>query len=65
MDSIAVAYDQAAFDSGEEAAYAAHTYASFLPEITRNLPDRVGALDIGTGDIMVGRIWTRKAAELS
>ena len=48
--SLGVAYDQAAFDSGPEARYAAATYARFLPRIARKLPDRHGALDIGTGD---------------
>jgi SAM-dependent methyltransferase len=44
------AYDVAAFDASEESRYAAQTYAGFLPEICRSLPDRAGALDIGTGD---------------
>ena len=66
MDSIAVAYDQAAFGSGEEAAYAARTYASFLPEITRNLPDREEALDIGTGDgAFLEQLSSHSSARLS
>lgn len=48
--AISKAYLEADFDSGKEAAYAAHTYAGFLPRINRNLPDLKGALDIGTGD---------------
>ena len=48
--AIEVAYDGAAFDAVEESRYAAATYGSFLPKIVRQLPDRAGALDIGTGD---------------
>ena len=48
--AIEVAYDGAAFDAGEESRYAAATYGTFLPRIARQLPDRAGALDIGTGD---------------
>src|SRR4051812_23654616 len=44
------AYEAAAFDSGVEAHHAARTYRRFLKAICRRLPDRVGALDIGTGD---------------
>ena len=44
------AYDAASFDASEESRYAAATYAEFLPEICRGLPDQAGALDIGTGD---------------
>jgi SAM-dependent methyltransferase len=47
---LAKAYEEAAFDSGPEAHYAARTYARFLPEICASLPDRNGAIDIGTGD---------------
>jgi SAM-dependent methyltransferase len=49
-ESLSVAYDGAAFDSGAEAKYAALTYARFLPRIKSKLPDAHGALDIGTGD---------------
>jgi len=49
-ESLNVAYDAAAFDSGPEAKYAALTYARFLPGIKRKLADANGALDIGTGD---------------
>ena len=44
------AYNDASFDSGVEAAYAARTYARYLTHILPRLPDRAGALDIGTGD---------------
>ncbi len=50
LKTLSEAYHEAAFDSAEEAGYAARTYASFLNGIGANLPDRVGALDIGTGD---------------
>jgi SAM-dependent methyltransferase len=49
-EELAKAYEEAAFDSSVEARYAARTYARLLPEICRYLPDRHGALDIGTGD---------------
>lgn len=48
--SLEAAYHDAAFDASEESRYAALTYASYLPRIAANLPDRSGALDIGTGD---------------
>jgi len=41
-------YAGALFDSGEEARHAALTYAALLDGL--RLPDKVGALDIGTGD---------------
>lgn len=44
------AYEAAAFDSAAEAAAAASTYARLLAPVLRQLPDRTGALDIGTGD---------------
>jgi SAM-dependent methyltransferase len=47
---IATAYDEAAFESTQEAHYAARTYGRFLPNILRKIPDQRGALDIGTGD---------------
>jgi SAM-dependent methyltransferase len=43
-------YQEAAFDSSIEAHYAARTYGGFLPGILEHIPDKVGALDIGTGD---------------
>ena len=50
IDSLSQAYNEAAFDSAEEARFASHTYGNFLPDIVSKLPDQVGALDIGTGD---------------
>jgi SAM-dependent methyltransferase len=47
---IGTAYEEAAFDSGAEAHYAGRTYARLLRSICPELPDRDGALDIGTGD---------------
>jgi SAM-dependent methyltransferase len=44
------AYEAAAYDSGEEAAYASATYGELLGELLPKLPERGGALDIGTGD---------------
>ena len=43
------AYEEAAYDSGEEASFAAGTYATLLPQILRLIPDAQRALDIGTG----------------
>ncbi len=48
--SLEAAYHDAAFDASDESRYAALTYASYLPRIAAHLPDRNGALDIGTGD---------------
>lgn len=44
------AYVAAAFDSGDEARFAARTYARLLRFVTARLPDRDGALDVGAGD---------------
>ncbi|WP_435019888.1 class I SAM-dependent methyltransferase [Tundrisphaera sp. TA3] len=49
-DALADLYRDAAFDSGDQARLASRSYARFLPEIARALPDQVGAADIGTGD---------------
>jgi SAM-dependent methyltransferase len=49
-EALARAYDAAAFDSAEEARYAARSYADALRGLTATLPDRSGALDIGTGE---------------
>lgn len=49
-DSISQAYHEAAFDSQDEARYAARAYGSFLASIRSRLPDLRGALDIGAGD---------------
>ena len=48
--SLEAAYHDAAFDASDESRYAGVTYGSYLPRITARLPDRIGALDIGTGD---------------
>ncbi len=49
-EALASAYEEAAFDSAEEARYAARTYARELQTLLGTLPDRHGALDIGTGE---------------
>jgi SAM-dependent methyltransferase len=48
LKKLSEAYVEASFDSGEEAAYAAKTYAGVIPRL--GLAGRRGALDIGTGD---------------
>jgi SAM-dependent methyltransferase len=48
--SLEAAYHDAAFDASAESHCAGETYARYLPRIVANLPDREGALDIGTGD---------------
>jgi SAM-dependent methyltransferase len=50
LPEMETAYHEAAFDSGEEAGCASRTYAALLRRIIPSLPDRVGALDIGTGE---------------
>ena len=50
LQLIAQAYHEAAFDSSEEAHYASRTYGRTLLTVKNRLPDRIGALDIGTGD---------------
>ncbi len=47
---LVAAYEDAAYESGEESAYAARTYAQLLPPIISRLPALQGALDIGAGD---------------
>jgi SAM-dependent methyltransferase len=49
-DAVGDAYEEAAFDSGVEAHFAAATYARALDEFLPKLPSRKGALDVGTGD---------------
>jgi len=49
-DYLAEGYGEAAYDSSVEAHYAAVTYAATLSRFIGRLPDRHGALDIGTGD---------------
>lgn len=47
---LAKAYAEAAFNSGTEAGFAARTYRQELDGLLATLPDRDGALDIGTGE---------------
>jgi SAM-dependent methyltransferase len=49
-ESLQTAYEAAAFDSSAEAVAAAATYAKLIQPLLDRLPDRNGALDIGTGD---------------
>ena len=44
------AYQEAAYDSSEEAHLASRTYGRLVDRIVGRLPSRSGALDIGTGD---------------
>jgi SAM-dependent methyltransferase len=48
--ALAGAYQEAAYDSQEEARLASHTYGRLVDQIAGRLPNRSGALDIGTGD---------------
>jgi len=48
--ALARAYESAAFDSAVEARFAAATYIQALGAVLDTLPDRDGALDIGTGE---------------
>ena len=48
--SLEAAYRDAAFDASDESRYAALTYGKYLPQLVERLPDKGGALDIGTGD---------------
>src|SRR5450432_828180 len=48
--SLEAAYHDAAFDASDESRDAGATYGRFLRGICKQLPDRSGALDIGTGD---------------
>ena len=43
-------YVAASFDTGEESKLAAVNHSRLLDKFLQNLPDRDGALDIGTGD---------------
>src|SRR5579859_4986312 len=43
-------YQEAAYDSSEEAHFAARTFAGCLPRIMERIGEAKGALDIGTGD---------------
>jgi len=65
LQSIDSAYEEAAFDSAGEAACAARTYGQLLSKFVAQLPDRVGALDIGTGDgVFLGELLQRGFSEV-
>lgn len=49
-EALAKAYLEAAYDSAAEARLAARTYIDALGALLPTLPDRDGALDIGTGE---------------
>ena len=49
-EDLAGLYGDADFDSSREAGYASRTYGRMLSRIVTALPDRSGAVDIGTGD---------------
>ncbi len=49
-EALARAYEEAAFDSAIEGRFAARTYREALAPLLAVLPDRDGALDIGTGE---------------
>jgi 2-polyprenyl-3-methyl-5-hydroxy-6-metoxy-1,4-benzoquinol methylase len=48
--TLAKAYEGAAFDSDAESRYASLTYGRLLARVKATLPNRVGAIDIGTGN---------------
>ncbi|MGI8749377.1 MAG: class I SAM-dependent methyltransferase [Thermoleophilaceae bacterium] len=48
--ALADAYEEAAYDSGEEARYAAVTYARLVRRLLPRLPAAGAALDVGAGD---------------
>ncbi len=50
LEVLATLYREADFDSRQEARHASHTYGRFLARIVPQLPDKNGAVDIGTGD---------------
>jgi len=49
-DLLGSAYEQAGYDSSEEAAFAARTYGQLLHGIIEHLPSKRRGLDIGAGD---------------
>ncbi|MGK5092257.1 class I SAM-dependent methyltransferase [Deltaproteobacteria bacterium TL4] len=49
-EGLGAEYEQAAYDSTVEAAYAAKTYAHYLKQVLKNLSHVESALDIGTGN---------------
>ncbi|MDR3708424.1 MAG: class I SAM-dependent methyltransferase [Capsulimonadaceae bacterium] len=50
IEALASAYEEAAYDSGEEAEFAARTYGAYTRKVAATLPDNCGAIDIGCGD---------------
>jgi SAM-dependent methyltransferase len=50
LEELAALYRDADFASGEEAKLASRTYGRFLPRIIKRVPNRIGAVDVGTGD---------------
>ena len=48
--ALAEAYEEAAYDSEDEARLASRTYGRLVDQMVDRLPSRSGALDIGTGD---------------
>ena len=48
--SLQQAYVEASFDTSNESHFAARTYAGVLDSFLSQLPDKEGALDVGTGD---------------
>lgn len=50
VETLHLAYREAAYDSGEEAEYASATYGELLGRVLPELPADGGALDIGAGD---------------
>lgn len=49
-DDLTALYQQAAFAASVESRHASETYGRLLRTLLGRLPDRVGALDVGTGD---------------
>lgn len=50
QDTLHHAYSEAAYDSSDEAHYAAKTYAGILEAHLQNMPSRTCAVDIGAGN---------------
>lgn len=50
LEDLSSLYRDAAFDSREEAHLASRTYGRLLQRILTQLPDRIAAADVGTGD---------------
>jgi SAM-dependent methyltransferase len=50
LDCLNSGYSEAAFDTSREAEFASRTYRRLVERVANYLPDRDGALDVGTGD---------------